>query len=697
MEKPGSSPSSPQKSVVEVTSWLSQLEIDNENAKTALIKAGYSTLGRLKAVPPTAQDLNNYGFNDFERNLILKNLITPTTDQTTPTITTTTTTTTTSTTPTTSDSPSPTTTKRPKLDIGSLTDNKPSPTEEPKPKTKKIVWLWEESSNWQAYDVLTQEQIEKAHFNGEKNVRLNRGFFKNKDYVVEFSSMTQTNEETGFERKIKRIETDSAEYPDINDQFEKLCAAAWTSDETTFHKYVLSYSLDDLKKKKNSRKQTLMYCAARGGSYYIVRRLIEMKCSPIGPQAPKKSTPLHGAAWGAHSSVVAFLILNGAEVRATNSLGYTPQQESKGDAKEVFEAFTNKGKDAITKYLPREHIKIKITIHKLTGVPIQKYEGSGNLVETIITLLDQEKKLAVWQSEQHADSNMRCDLEFSGYFMGVSSEIYMNIMFYQTGGEGAPVTLGNFSMPISCIKRSTINKDYEIKTSVYADGDMSVTHDEDYTEHEFLMNKTVQVENLNSESIKKLYSKKVSSTSGFSEEQLSEFYKKLYYLQASSWSTMSNNLEVPGLLEKKSSGLSLDRIRKLAKSLPGKRRSRILKDNGDLYVDEDRENGVLAPTILLSSCKTQYNTMSLNEKLEVLLGIELACESLYQLYLEACNIKHENKTNVWTWRNFVDEHILTLDFTVFCEDLKKLSTDKRDVKSLCKIICKNIRKTVLQD
>eukprot|EP01126_Amoeba_proteus_P052323 TRINITY_DN6306_c0_g3_i3.p1 TRINITY_DN6306_c0_g3~~TRINITY_DN6306_c0_g3_i3.p1 ORF type:complete len:139 (+),score=15.48 TRINITY_DN6306_c0_g3_i3:147-563(+) len=48
--------------------------IQNEKACTKMVQAGYTTVYCFKNTPPQSIDFDNWGFNSFERNLILKNL-----------------------------------------------------------------------------------------------------------------------------------------------------------------------------------------------------------------------------------------------------------------------------------------------------------------------------------------------------------------------------------------------------------------------------------------------------------------------------------------------------------------------------------------------------------------------------------------------------------------------------------------------
>lgn len=52
--------------------FLTQLGIKNDTACERLIFEGYATLAQLKKVPPTYQQLRDFGFNTFQGNLISK-------------------------------------------------------------------------------------------------------------------------------------------------------------------------------------------------------------------------------------------------------------------------------------------------------------------------------------------------------------------------------------------------------------------------------------------------------------------------------------------------------------------------------------------------------------------------------------------------------------------------------------------------
>jgi len=64
----------PQNSLISETTsqFLAKLGIKNQNAEENMVKAGYESASNLMEAPPSAEDLNRYGFNDFQRNKILQ-------------------------------------------------------------------------------------------------------------------------------------------------------------------------------------------------------------------------------------------------------------------------------------------------------------------------------------------------------------------------------------------------------------------------------------------------------------------------------------------------------------------------------------------------------------------------------------------------------------------------------------------------
>jgi len=165
-----------------IVNYLRDLSVNNEIAANNMIAAGYTDPSRLLLVPPSSDDLKRYGFNDFERNLILKciNMVPipalPKTPSIVPPLETTTTVTTVI--PTTLES----------------TEN------------QEILWYWQnDDKNWQSYAKATSNEIEEGYKNHVDRVKLNTGIFVGKNYFVDFELMMQVNMDSQFTRKVKRV------------------------------------------------------------------------------------------------------------------------------------------------------------------------------------------------------------------------------------------------------------------------------------------------------------------------------------------------------------------------------------------------------------------------------------------------------------------------------------------------------------
>jgi len=57
-----------------LNSFFQRLEINNEEAVGRLVEGGYVGLDQLRKAPPSSNDLDNFGFTVFERNLILQEI-----------------------------------------------------------------------------------------------------------------------------------------------------------------------------------------------------------------------------------------------------------------------------------------------------------------------------------------------------------------------------------------------------------------------------------------------------------------------------------------------------------------------------------------------------------------------------------------------------------------------------------------------
>lgn len=84
------------------------------------------------------------------------------------------------------------------------------------------------------------------------------------------------------------------------------------------------------------RGVSLLYTAARWGHLDSCRMLIEEFNADINLQnRENKSTPLHGAAFGGHHTVVSYLLLHGANPNARNAYGEFPVDNAKSPAEGV--------------------------------------------------------------------------------------------------------------------------------------------------------------------------------------------------------------------------------------------------------------------------------------------------------------------------------------------------------------------------
>lgn len=67
-------------------------------------------------------------------------------------------------------------------------------------------WQWEEDGLWRDYDAESQTQIESEYCKSPRPVSFSyRSRATRKNYKVDFSSMQQTNMETGFSRGVRRV------------------------------------------------------------------------------------------------------------------------------------------------------------------------------------------------------------------------------------------------------------------------------------------------------------------------------------------------------------------------------------------------------------------------------------------------------------------------------------------------------------
>jgi len=69
-------------------------------------------------------------------------------------------------------------------------------------------WEWKDSGGWHLFDKESYHKIETAYRAHQPQVNLNHGVFANADggYTIVFSKMEQTNNASGYTRKVRRSE-----------------------------------------------------------------------------------------------------------------------------------------------------------------------------------------------------------------------------------------------------------------------------------------------------------------------------------------------------------------------------------------------------------------------------------------------------------------------------------------------------------
>ena len=111
---------------------------------------------------------------------------------------------------------------------------------------------------------------------------------------------------------------------------------AFSGDKASLKSWAMSNAgkVNDLSK---DRHCSLLYTAARGGHFAIVKMLVEDFLADINVRNGENggmSTPLHGAAFGGHHEVVAYLLSKGAKQKK-NGYGETPLDNAKEPAEGV--------------------------------------------------------------------------------------------------------------------------------------------------------------------------------------------------------------------------------------------------------------------------------------------------------------------------------------------------------------------------
>jgi len=68
-----------------------------------------------------------------------------------------------------------------------------------------VIWEWKDKTVWISYDLATSQILEKAYCSDQLKLILDHGIFANGPYFIDFSSMTQTNQRTNYQRLLRRF------------------------------------------------------------------------------------------------------------------------------------------------------------------------------------------------------------------------------------------------------------------------------------------------------------------------------------------------------------------------------------------------------------------------------------------------------------------------------------------------------------
>jgi len=307
-------------------------------------------------------------------------------------------------------------------------------------------------------------------------------------------------------------------------EFEVLCIAAYEGDTEKFFELIQFIDHKLLKGTKNSRGQTLLYCAACGGSSRVISKLLKtVPDIPInGVQGPRVSSPLHGASWKGNADVVVQLIMAGANLTALNEMGFTPAQEAQKAAKFVFEVYERDGLHGLYPLMPKPMLKFQFTLVSCKGIKPLTVHGSSCVLEAHIKLTEPHNTsniITYWKIQQTINNPNWVSDPYSVTLLDFSS-IRINIRFLQYIENSE----NNSTRTNVCIGQ--LEKDFSLSD----DQIVETTFDEplENSQSEASIKCTLKTKPIDEIKMKKIYDKGLT-TGRFEDQQVKEWYMKIYH------------------------------------------------------------------------------------------------------------------------------------------------------------------------
>eukprot|EP01127_Copromyxa_protea_P018585 TRINITY_DN5877_c0_g1_i1.p1 TRINITY_DN5877_c0_g1~~TRINITY_DN5877_c0_g1_i1.p1 ORF type:complete len:288 (+),score=38.27 TRINITY_DN5877_c0_g1_i1:960-1823(+) len=138
------------------------------------------------------------------------------------------------------------------------------------------------------------------------------------------------------------------------DQIEDLCARAWSGSDIQAFRALLSDMSIEAINHTNTRGQTALYCACRGGHVAHVETLLQIPGIDFNKGDTKsQNTPLHAAGWGSYVPIAAMLLWMGADINKSNSHNLSPREEAQAQICSVYITLNKQGVKGLAKQYPQ--------------------------------------------------------------------------------------------------------------------------------------------------------------------------------------------------------------------------------------------------------------------------------------------------------------------------------------------------------
>uniref|UniRef100_A0A6B2L2Q0 Uncharacterized protein n=1 Tax=Arcella intermedia TaxID=1963864 RepID=A0A6B2L2Q0_9EUKA len=453
-------------------------------------------------------------------------------------------------------------------------------------------------------------------------------------------------------------------------------------DKIVLHR-LQNFTQEQIINGRNSRGQSLLYCAAAGGSLSLTKKFIAMGLPLSTPQGPKLSTPLHAASWKGNTEVVSLLLLSKADIDAKNEMGLKPIYEAQSTSKFAWELFEAEGLSGIKRLIPKPNTRFHLILKSMEELPIKKNSGDPVIpiaVEFTISEMTAVQLVTPLPPAPLARIRVAQTVQGGSWEWAPPSK----------GGErkkGWVVPIGGetkaklgldildiekIKVNIRCIQTVETGIGGAKEDKVIGEGDFEVNVD-NTMEYKKSTSLALKAENnkakinflltvlpLNSHRMKKAMDKVFASEEALSEKQFVEFYGKMRK-SLTEWKTAQYSMSKTGVI----------------KSSLKKKMAHLKEEE---KADVNNVTGIFFPQMTIESFGRNWDVLEINTKYKHVLG--------HLLYIPVL-ISYARMQNL-TFREFVDKRLLNTNFIPILERMG--AKDNLSMNFFSLLLCKYLDK-----